>query len=40
LRIYKDIKFSKYSNIKNIIDPYGYVNFSDINNKKYFRIND
>ena len=30
----KDIKFSKYSNIKNIIDPYGYINSSDINNKK------
>ena len=39
LRVYKDIKFSKYSNIKNIIDPYGYINSSDINNKKYFRIN-
>ena len=39
LKVYKDIKFSKYSNIKNIIDPYGYINFSDINNKKYFRIN-
>jgi len=40
LRIYKDIKFSNYSNIKNIIDPYGYLNSSNINGKKYFRIND
>lgn len=40
LRIYKDIKFSNYSNIKNIIDPYGYLSSSNINGKKYFRIND
>lgn len=38
LKIYKKIKFSNYSNIKNIIDPYGYIDYSK-RKKNYFRIN-
>ena len=39
LKMYKNIKFSYYSNIKNVIDPYGFLSSLKINNKKYFRIN-
>lgn len=38
LKIYKDINFSKYSNIKNIIDPFGFLKLKKNGNKNYYTI--